>query len=311
MNRGLATPGEQRVSKKRKASVDLSPASINSEGGESSATPSMASDTNGKDARTPDLLDFLSSKQFTFKIGPDGTEFHIPVDLITALSPALKQLACGSMKEAETGIVTFEEIDVETFLRICQFATRSNYDGEFPDYYPNNDGGYSTYWVDYSYNSITRPKNDGSFESRRYAHPYQKAQMSTQSKEVATTAIPAHDCTREVIGHARVYTFADQWGIRDLVMTAIGKLWRFLRVLSMKQDLIPSILELISYVYDNTNEPLKDQPPEPLRDLLASFVAWYTHGDRSRSYRNLDWDDAFQLHLSFSRDWFRYTRPKA
>ncbi|KAI0123619.1 hypothetical protein BJ170DRAFT_697433 [Xylariales sp. AK1849] len=69
----------------------------------------------------------LQSKTFTFAVGREGLLFYIHQDAIHKLSTYFDRLINGDMLEAKTGIVVWDDIDVQTFLLFCEFAYTGDY----------------------------------------------------------------------------------------------------------------------------------------------------------------------------------------
>ena len=64
----------------------------------------------------------FTSPQFTFGIGEDNVEVTVHAAVIAKQSPALDALINGPMKEAQTGVARLEDVQEDTFVRVCQFA---------------------------------------------------------------------------------------------------------------------------------------------------------------------------------------------
>ncbi|KAK0391205.1 hypothetical protein NLU13_0706 [Sarocladium strictum] len=74
----------------------------------------------------------LTSKPFTFIVGPEKKEFHIHRDVVARISEPLNVLVNGNMTEAAEGKVEWPDVDEETFIRFSQYA----YTGEYVEAEP-------------------------------------------------------------------------------------------------------------------------------------------------------------------------------
>ena len=64
---------------------------------------------------------------FTFTLGADQTKLTVHSSALAGLSPSLDALMNGEMIEAKTRHVDWSEVDVDTFVRLCEFAYFRNY----------------------------------------------------------------------------------------------------------------------------------------------------------------------------------------
>jgi hypothetical protein len=80
----------------------------------------------------------------------------------------------------------------------------------------------------------------------------------------------SEDYTPVFLGHARVYVFADKWGVADLKKLTLFKLHQTLRSFTLYAARRPDIVELIRFAYDNT--PDHAEYADGLRTLLTHYV---------------------------------------
>lgn len=83
---------------------------------------------------------------------------------------------------------------------------------------------------------------------------------------------PSEDYTLVFLGHARLYVFADTYGIESLKATVLNKLQRTLNCFSLYESRYRDIIELVRYAYENT--PTRDGRGDELRELVAQYVAY-------------------------------------
>ena len=84
--------------------------------------------------------------------------------------------------------------------------------------------------------------------------------------------------------HARLYVFAEKWGIEALKMMALHKLHKTLCSYAVDRSRYSVIIDLVKYTYDNT--PSR-KPRDPLRELVTNYIA-YEAKDIARSEQCLD-----------------------
>jgi hypothetical protein len=70
---------------------------------------------------------FIQSHQFTFFIGQEGKPIVVHAAAIAATSPQLDALINGGMAESEKRCARIENIQVEDFIRFCEYAYRGDY----------------------------------------------------------------------------------------------------------------------------------------------------------------------------------------
>ena len=63
-----------------------------------------------------------------FVVGQSRKVYFLEKSTVIKLSPALKALVAGNMVEARTGVVTWDDIDLDTFERFIQYARTGDYD---------------------------------------------------------------------------------------------------------------------------------------------------------------------------------------
>ncbi|KAJ5396994.1 hypothetical protein N7509_005107 [Penicillium cosmopolitanum] len=69
----------------------------------------------------------LVSPLFTFTVGTERKEFVVHSSALAELSPSINPLMNGGMREAKAKHVDWSEIDIDTFIRLCEFAYFKNY----------------------------------------------------------------------------------------------------------------------------------------------------------------------------------------
>ena len=86
------------------------------------------------------------------------------------------------------------------------------------------------------------------------------------------------DCTGVFLGHARLYVFAEMYGIEGLRTTALHKLHRTLVTFTLHKARIGDVVALVRYAYSDENTPDRDGGVEgktkldALRKLVLRYV---------------------------------------
>lgn len=72
------------------------------------------------------------------------------------------------------------------------------------------------------------------------------------------------------LAHARIYVFADKYGIETLKCLALDKLHQTLAGYTFFNDTCEDIIELVRFSYSNDDTP--DGANDQLRDLVLQFI---------------------------------------
>jgi hypothetical protein len=70
---------------------------------------------------------FIQSPQFTFFVGHEGKAITVHAEAIAATSAQLNALINGGMKESESRCAKLEDVEVDDFVRFCEYAYRGDY----------------------------------------------------------------------------------------------------------------------------------------------------------------------------------------
>ena len=81
---------------------------------------------------------------------------------------------------------------------------------------------------------------------------------------------PAEVYSDVFLSHARLYVFAEQYDIQELKMLALDELHATLAIYTLYTKRTSDIINLLRYVYCNTNEP--SEGVENLRTLMTQYV---------------------------------------
>jgi hypothetical protein len=255
-------------------------------------------------ASSADTVSILHSKQFTFLIGKEESPMIVHSGAIAALSAPLERLVNGPMKESQENIARFPELETADFERICEFAYRGDYTEPSMTRFSDAEIDIKKdFWVasesiasredESSHAWLIRQFIASSYGDYKLAFDYQKALLwysgltpldrtangwlsnVSDSDECPNNAQTwKDDVFKVLIGHARVYVFADKYFITSLRDLALHKLHKFLTGLRIFPLMRDSIMEVVGYAYDSvhTADRDMDEKLDPLRALLIDFI---------------------------------------
>ncbi|SPQ27194.1 85d318cb-82bd-4448-9ce0-4fa806733f74 [Thermothielavioides terrestris] len=237
-----------------------------------------------KPAREPSTMRIASSKPFRFFIGPNKREFTVHSALVARQSRALGVLINNTnYKEARDAHVELEDVDEQTFVSFIQYAYTDAYTdislpptAEADDDSPNYGSGH------YSRFHSARKKKAASV-----AFPYRTTQQYGNNvrlwerfKEQASQGCPSDpppiptmsgpgsppSGAESFLHHARVYVFADYYGISRLTEMALYNLGQALAAFDLRDDNVEEVVELVRFCYEESR-------PDQLRSLVLLYAA--------------------------------------
>ncbi|KAK0627891.1 hypothetical protein B0T14DRAFT_580174 [Immersiella caudata] len=178
-----------------------------------------------------------SSKPFRFTIGPQKREFTMPSALVAAQSPAFQRLVNNrSFKEAQDQHSQLEHVDEKIFIRFIEFT----YTGKYANI--NED--------------LRMAKIYGST-------PMTPLKMSRQSRERFRPRMPCSSHwgrslqKNSVLDHARVFVFADYWGVTRLAGLSLRLLGEELKVAAPERPMAREhIIDLVEYCFADARPPM-------------------------------------------------------
>ncbi|KAF2677851.1 hypothetical protein K458DRAFT_377600 [Lentithecium fluviatile CBS 122367] len=75
----------------------------------------------------PTFEDLIQSHQFTFFVGQEGKPIVVHAAAVAATSQQLDALMNGGMEESETRCAIFKDVQVDDFIRFCEYAYCGDY----------------------------------------------------------------------------------------------------------------------------------------------------------------------------------------
>ncbi|KAL2022226.1 hypothetical protein VTK56DRAFT_5836 [Thermocarpiscus australiensis] len=238
-----------------------------------------------------------SSKPYTFFVGPTKREFTLHSALVASLSPALDKLVNGPFKEAAEGKAELRDVDEQTFIRFTEFAYTGDY-AEIPFLASHLD------WC----NKMNRANEGGSTRSQPLFRVRRQDSTSTSSKLwgefKSTIRVPSNfefhtkaenrdggdDFAEVFLFHARLFVFADCYGISKLMELSLRKLGRALAALELdnRHEGAKAVVRLLQYCFDNPT-------PESLRSLVLLYTACVAR----KIWPSSTFQDFFKTHDDF------------
>jgi hypothetical protein len=160
-------------------------------------------------------------------------------------------------------------------------------------------------WFDKSKRSTKRPSKDRilrrEFDERDYDTSTLKAILQDRCS-VRMNQNPEEDYTPVFLSHARLYVFAEKWGIEALKTLTLHKLHRTLTTFSLYDARRGDVIELAKYAYSSENTPDMENNVDDLRDLMVHFIACNLESFMEAP----EWLSLLDQSGLFSRDVIRY-----
>ena len=235
----------------------------------------------------------LGGPVFHFLVGKHQKTMTVHMIPIAEQSAALASLVSGSMKEARIGTVTWEHVDEETFARWAQFLYTGDYSpascviaadpatcfeetSSSPE--PQADALPDLSLDQWSFQELSKAKQPAwkggeSSERCRFhdlANPIPSVSKISNKSKIRPNGSSIEDYSPVFLGHARLYVFAEKWGIESLQTLALHKLHATLCKYKPYQERYGDVTELIKYTYQNT--PTRESI-DGLRALVTKYVA--------------------------------------
>ncbi|KAI1493515.1 hypothetical protein F5X96DRAFT_185450 [Biscogniauxia mediterranea] len=236
----------------------------------------------------------MASRPFRIIVGADKKEFMIHADLLSNLSKPLGALVNNQMKESNTGVAEWPEVEEETFVCFCQFAYTGGYDEPVSAMLPKA--------KDEPREKVSGPSYDAEeaeeiilpepttqvhdfFNDREITPPRGRNSDRTwnqfKSLSYAVPAKPNEDpkpppapLSEVLLSHARLYVLADYYDIQDLMTLSLQKLHRLLVSADLGTGWADAVVELVAYSYPNTaDKGYGASGYDELRTLLAKYIA--------------------------------------
>ncbi|KAN0072416.1 hypothetical protein V8E54_009345, partial [Elaphomyces granulatus] len=236
----------------------------------------------------------LLSGIFTFIVGSEEQPVQVHCAAIAGQSTALDVLMNGRMKEAQTRSAILPDVQLEDFILFCQFAYRGDYTP--PLYREYDDSEYTTDsdeesdddsegFVDkldikevkglMADNKSDLPKHvqlRRDFLAQNFLRGRVRDCLAMECG-VTPNRTAEEDYTPVFLGHARLYVFAEKYGVSTLRALALSKLHRTLTYFTIFKERIGDVIALVRYAYSNEHTPdYESDIVDDLRRLVTQYV---------------------------------------
>ncbi|OPB42063.1 hypothetical protein A0O28_0031800 [Trichoderma guizhouense] len=229
-----------------------------------------------------------SSVPFRFIVGPNEREFTIHSALFTCQSPVLERLANGNFSEATEKCVKWPSVDEDTFIRFWQYTYTGKYTAAppvsvaiqskaeaIPEPTPLRIQPPMPALFD-SLPPIARSETPEELKRKALWSAFLKQRSSDPMAMFYTPGFirltgaknnPVNeDYTNTFLSYARLFTFAECYGITALMTRSLIDLHGTLERFTLHNERVNDIVALVDYCYEN-------MAPEPLRDLVTLYAA--------------------------------------
>ena len=249
------------------------------------------------------LQRIVQSPVLRFLVGNNQTSMTIHKALVTEQASGLRDCVSGPMREAESGTITWDEVDEATFGNFAQFLYTGDYtpvpikieDTPKAARDDNNSTdlaflalGDETFEVgvepeiDQGWGNITsggkpmkrykrkieRLRHHSNFHALDYPRP---ASCNTiDPYEIRLGKSLFFDYRYVFLSHARLYALAEKYGFERLKALVLHKLHRTMRNSEPPETCSQGLIDLLSYIYENTPSRPKI---DGLRELMVRYIA--------------------------------------
>ncbi|KAG6204919.1 hypothetical protein E4U35_002997 [Claviceps purpurea] len=219
----------------------------------------------------------FTSQPFKFVVGEAKTEFLLHSALVASKSEALGRLINGGFVEGQQGFVVLEDEDAKTVAAFAEFIYTGDYQLSF-DFPAQSDSELE----DSSHEVWPHPENEYWLEFLDGKADHGANYEISSEPEDDPAARPliigsmAADYSEFFIAHAKVFIFADYYGVVELMNLSIDRLYNALRVFRLSSERIGDILALVRFCYERPS-------PNRLKKLVLSYSAAIIDPDVSES----------------------------
>ena len=179
----------------------------------------------------------INSPLIEFLVGDEKESFFLHRKVVASLSPALRALVTGNMKEAQERQVVWPDVQVETFVLFAQFA----------------------YTKDFTILQFRELETQSESEENR-AKKRSHDQMTSGITLPATEASKIDTSLSAIfMGHARLYSLAEKYGVVSLKRETLSELDNALSLYSDHDEWVADVVELIQYAFSDDNTPAEGE----------------------------------------------------
>ncbi|GJC78418.1 hypothetical protein ColLi_01256 [Colletotrichum liriopes] len=212
------------------------------------------------------MEDIIQSRIIKFIIDEDEVECNVHEATIANLSEPLRALVTNGMKESVEGRVVWEDVDMDTFTKLMQYAYEHDFSIIDNDEEP--DDGILLSLKECVDNSL----RSGVFVYEFAEKYFFDKDDSTSKNDEDETNQTVHHSYKHYMSHARLYILADRYAIRGLMNLSIQKIRRMLVNNPVKDELLATIWVLLEFIWPKTSSR------DMLRELLLRYILANLYG---------------------------------
>lgn len=234
--------------------------------------------------------------------------FTIHSALVAAQSPAFERLVNSEFKEAQDRRAELEDVDEATFIRFVQYAYTGEYEDGLGDAPPDNGKRHSA--EDETKIEAEPGKQDAygildfsTMKSRKKTSVSKVAVFEALSEKFKTTVSklqveepnelsPLREELQQnaFLIHARMFVFADYWGVMRLKEISLQKLGKALGEARVKKRRVRDlVVDLVEYCYEDARP-----------DELVGFVLMYAASKLPSLWISTRFQETFGEHKGLS-----------
>ncbi|KAJ4357535.1 uncharacterized protein N0V89_002111 [Didymosphaeria variabile] len=274
----------------------------------------------------PSFDEVLQTRLFTFLIGADETPIVVHAGAIARLSEPLDRLVNGHMAESQDNVARFSDLEVEDFSRICEFAYRGTYTRPKPKRFSDGEVDAATQMFHLAdpispffaarpydfehdrreespefaeddhcedspgcsgssvFGDLTSPITSfRSFQNPHHGSRLEWPVVSSENRSWRDNFAPA------LLGHARLYAFAEQYLITALKNKALQSMRDTLSGYTLFVSGLEAVIRLARFAYDSDHIPDREgKVVDPLRQVVVAYVvAHHKHFQNYAGHRHL------------------------
>ncbi|KAF2713723.1 hypothetical protein K504DRAFT_530661, partial [Pleomassaria siparia CBS 279.74] len=242
------------------------------------------------------------SPLFTFIVGKEKKAIVVHANAIAATCDQMNVLINGNMNEAKTRCAEIENVEVEDFIRFCEYAYRGDFtvptwkqdealitDGQDPDALLDDPKPeveelpeeIVTESVSVpAFGNVPKKKRRIKLRDRFENHIYQSDNDGTKAKILDQFNAYANDkadqdFTPVFLAYAHLYTFAQFRSIESLKALTLQKLHSTLKKFVLYRRRVGDITKLAEYAYTSDDLPSRGENGtiDSLRQLVVEYIA--------------------------------------
>jgi len=213
----------------------------------------------------------FSSPVFQINAGGGTGTFYVHGDILSQNSQPFKNIVDGNWKESVKQEINLEEWDADTVGRMIDYLYSKDY----------------TWQKNGKFKSVPLAVPEKSPSVEHFREPRPLTPPTELMEHRGTSHLPYNDWVLDhaiqeegsselLLMHAKVYVLANYWAIEELLRLALDRLLHTLEAFQVTKC-VPQqtgyIVELVSYIYENTCSRFGSQEQEPMRRTVTRFIA--------------------------------------